>query len=267
VTGFIGGTWSRDNVILFAQRDKGIMQVSASGGVPVARTIADTAAKEAHAAPVFLPDGRHFLYVRGRQGAGSGGVYVGSLDLEPKAQDNTRLTATGQNVFFVPGGGQSTGHLVFARDGTLMVQAFDADRRQLLGDPTTVAELGRADDIFGVYSASANGTLTYTATRKTTASLLWLARDGRQTPAFGGARVDNPRNPRLSPDGRTLAIVVAGDLWAYPVDGRPPSKLTSGGGVYSPVWSPDSLQLAFERQPGLSKVLVDGSSKVEPASP
>ena len=64
-------------------------------------------------------------------------------------------------------------------------------------------------------------------------------------------------DPRLSPDGRTVAYVVAridkdaneyrGNIWAVPVDGSaPPRQLTFGARRDAePRWSPDGSQLAF----------------------
>ena len=70
---FNGGTWSGD-VILFGGRD-GIMQVAAGGGTPVPLTTVDDARGEiTHAAPWFLPDDRHFLYLRASLDSSTGGI-------------------------------------------------------------------------------------------------------------------------------------------------------------------------------------------------
>ena len=60
-----GGTWNRNDEILFA-RDAagGLFKVSAAGGGPAPVTNLDKAQGEiSHAWPQFLPDGRHFLYL------------------------------------------------------------------------------------------------------------------------------------------------------------------------------------------------------------
>ena len=87
----LGGTWTSSNVILFGAVGKaGIMQVPASGGTPVQRTQIDkTRGEFMHAQPWALPDGRHFLYLRGGS-PNIAGVYVGNIDAEPAAQDLTR---------------------------------------------------------------------------------------------------------------------------------------------------------------------------------
>jgi eukaryotic-like serine/threonine-protein kinase len=61
-----GGSWNRDGVIIFAQIPGGVMQVSAGGGgSPSPLTVLDRSRGEVvHVVPSFLPDGRHFVYLR-----------------------------------------------------------------------------------------------------------------------------------------------------------------------------------------------------------
>src|SRR5262249_28705257 len=60
------GTWSNDGVIVFGGKGAGIIRrVSAAGGVPTDVTVVDTGRGEAfHGLPTFLPDGKHFVYMR-----------------------------------------------------------------------------------------------------------------------------------------------------------------------------------------------------------
>jgi hypothetical protein len=58
-----GGTWNRDDVIVFNLGAGPLFRVSANGGTPRQGTALDQKARETgHAFPFFLPDGRHFLY-------------------------------------------------------------------------------------------------------------------------------------------------------------------------------------------------------------
>src|SRR5215831_14594412 len=75
-----GGTWNAAGIILFTpSTNSGISEVSASGGMAKPVTELDRGHGEnSHRWPVFLPDGRHFLFfVRSYQASG---IYVGSLD-------------------------------------------------------------------------------------------------------------------------------------------------------------------------------------------
>ena len=93
----VGGSWNRDGVIVFADSTRGLMQVSAAGGVASPLTTFDPSRKEiVHVLPSFLPDGRHFLYLRASSIPENTGVYVGSLNTKPEA---TGLqTAAGNHV-------------------------------------------------------------------------------------------------------------------------------------------------------------------------
>src|SRR4029450_4168783 len=68
--------------------------------------------------PVFLPDGRHFLFLSGESG-GVSQIYTASLDGGPARQ---LFPATSQAVYTEPAPGQ--GHLLFVRNSNLMAQRF-----------------------------------------------------------------------------------------------------------------------------------------------
>jgi serine/threonine protein kinase len=86
----VGGSWSKDDVILFGELGGVIMRVSAEGGVAAPVTVLDSAHLDvAHTNPNFLPDGRHFLYLRATNAGGA--ISVGSLDVKPEEQDSRRF--------------------------------------------------------------------------------------------------------------------------------------------------------------------------------
>ena len=76
-----GATWNRDDVILFAPAvEAGLLRVPATGGTPTPVTTLDPSHGEgAHVSPVFLADGRHYVFaVLGRDNTG---IYLGALGL------------------------------------------------------------------------------------------------------------------------------------------------------------------------------------------
>jgi hypothetical protein len=97
---------------------------------------------------------------------------------------------------------------------------------------------------------------------------LVVDRNGRETPLIA-APLLNAHHPRLSPDGRRLALVVAGDVWVYDLGGRPPIKLTSDGGHFVPFWALDGQRIIYETTPSrLLSVPADGSAgQPTPVSP
>jgi serine/threonine protein kinase len=87
-----GGTWNRNGVIVFtpdASPGSGLARVSSQGGSPVEMTRPDSARFEnSHRWPVFLPDGKHFLYLAANftGHVESNAVFLGSLDSQEKRQ-------------------------------------------------------------------------------------------------------------------------------------------------------------------------------------
>jgi Tol biopolymer transport system component len=72
-SGFIGGAWSPDGVIVI-DGDAGLMRVPAAGGDPSPLTRLDPSRRErGHHNPALLPDGRHFVYLRSSSAEGKSG--------------------------------------------------------------------------------------------------------------------------------------------------------------------------------------------------
>ena len=86
----LGGAWNRDGTIIFGTTGNGIMQVPAAGGVPALLTTTE-GRNEVHTFPSFLPDGRHFFYLRAPENPG---IYLGSLDVKPEQQSSRRILST-----------------------------------------------------------------------------------------------------------------------------------------------------------------------------
>jgi hypothetical protein len=156
-TGIVGtGAWNRDGIIVFGGRGSGpLWKIPQAGGVPMALTAVDSSRGELfHALPTFMPDGKHFIYLRfGRQEVG--GIYAGSLDAKPEQQSRERILASRLGASYV------NGYLFFMRENTLMAQPFDAGRLQLRGDPVPVAERLTIIGATGVFSVSPGGALAY----------------------------------------------------------------------------------------------------------
>ena len=128
-----GGTWNGSGVIVFALGNGGLLRVSAAGGSSVPVTTLDTVRGDvSHRWPSFLPDGRRFTYVtRGLKA----GLHVGSID----GSTNARIDVDTIFAGTVAAGGR----LVYVRNRALVVQAFDADRAMLSGEPLTLAPRDR----------------------------------------------------------------------------------------------------------------------------
>ena len=61
--------------------------------------------------------------------------------------------------------------------------------------------------------------------------------------------------PRLSPDGESIALNYQGAIWRLPAKGGATKRLTSAPGFdLEPVWSPDGKYIAFARSPQLGRL-------------
>ena len=131
----VGGTWNRDGDIVIGNTIGGLFRLRETGGALTPVTALDPARKEEfHLLPTFLPDGRHFIYLRVSPAAReSSGTYVGTLDAAPAEQQATRLLPYAVGMTYAPAVDSGSGHLLFLREGTLMAQPFDeksvGDRR------------------------------------------------------------------------------------------------------------------------------------------
>ena len=204
------GTWNQHGDILFGGvRGGPVRRVSEAGGPVSAVTAVDPSRSElTHGLPTFLPDGRHFIYLRVARLAESSGLFVGSLDRKPEEQSPDRLIeAESQGSYVDAGSGQ--GRLLFLRKGTLFAQSFDVNRLLTSGEARPVAEGIGNTGALGFFSASP-GALVYRtgpvsgAGRQ--AQVTWLDRQGRP-----GSEIGSPsafESIELSPDGVYAAVRV-----------------------------------------------------------
>jgi eukaryotic-like serine/threonine-protein kinase len=136
-----GGSWSRDGVILFS--DGGVIRrVPATGGAATPVTALDPARIEiGHFFPLFLPDGRTFLYLIWSPKANVQGIYAAVIDgAAGRAISPTRIIAGADSkAVYAPPLAGSPGYLLWLRQDTLMAQRFDPSRLRVEGDPISVA--------------------------------------------------------------------------------------------------------------------------------
>jgi Tol biopolymer transport system component len=242
-----GGAWGSAGVILVGGSgadSTGLYRVADTGG---AATLLLKGEEPIGYWPSFLPDGRHFLYFSHGTDKPTG-IYIGSLD---SAAVRMVLSGNSRGMYAPPG------YLLFAREGSLMGQAFDAVGLRLKGSPFTVAERVASFDAAGwAEFAAGNGTLAYYTYPPT--SLSWFDRGGRQGSSVVAQGFYD--NYRLAPDGRRVAFGAAdahtgfSDLWLDEFARNSITRVTADHGDHGdPVWSPDGRRLAFFGFHGLGK--------------
>ena len=244
-----GGTWNQDGVILFAPNVYGpVLKVSANGGTASPVTKSDPAhGDNTNRWPVFLPDGKHFLYLAGtpfvpKENPGNW-VRVGSID----GGEAKNLIHSHGSVGYVPG------WILFLKMNTLMAQPFDEKKMEVTGEAVPVADPVQEEDsvLRCVFSVSMNGLLAYAeGTTGTGRELVWFDRAGKRVGDLPGAEAY--RSPRLSPDGNTVTYTRSGngyDIWRYDVARGVKTQLTfgftSGQANLDAVWAPDGKRIAY----------------------
>jgi eukaryotic-like serine/threonine-protein kinase len=163
-----------------------LSRVSSWGGTPTELTKLDTSRSEAgHRWPVFLPDGKHFIYLAanfsGRPGINA--IFLGSLD----STEKRFLVGTSANAFY-----SEPGYLLYMRDKTLVAQSFDLRHFALSGEPHTLSnEVLYFPQVYrAAFSVSGPEMLvTHTGKGVYLAQLKWFDRNGNRS-----ARLANQRD-------------------------------------------------------------------------
>jgi eukaryotic-like serine/threonine-protein kinase len=264
-------SWDRDGIV-FAQAGQGlptgwageraregpnrIMRVAADGGEPqVLFAVTDGTPWDVQ----VLPGGDVILFglvknileiVSGRDVvAAEGQVVAHSL----RTGQRKVIVTNGSAPRYLP-----TGHLVYAREGILFARRFDAARLETSGQEVPIVTgVRRAGFVGGSTSAAyfdiaATGSLAYVpgpVSRMVQYDL------GVLDPKKGMEPLKLPANtyqfPRVSPDGRWIAVDTndgrSENIWIYERAGTSAiRKLTSTNRNRYPIWSADSLSVAFQ---------------------
>jgi serine/threonine protein kinase/Tol biopolymer transport system component len=223
--------WGEDDTILYhADYRLTLLRLPASGGTPA--TVLPAA--EGHVSwfsPVWLPGGRRFLVVRFNyrdKGSQPAGIYAGSVD-----SSDVTLLVEGPISEVALGDGA-----IFYRRGLdLVSQAFDARAVKVSGQPEVLSN-------HVSMIAAAGGTLVYYDPPSGLSQghrITLFSRNGQVLSQI--AESGTFRDPRLSPDGRYVAVARAGEtgtfsIWTYDLARGIDTRVT-GATYVSPAWSPD----------------------------
>lgn len=245
-----GGTWNKDGVIIFTpsgQLLSGLYRIPASGGTPTQISTPDASRGEnTHRWPMFLPDGRHYLYLAANVTGGSDpdGIFMGLLN----SNEKRFVVKTSVNAAYV-----APGYLLFCRDKTLFGQRFDLNKSQLTGEPMAIlTEIQYLPRIArAVFALSGNGLLlAQKGSEASLSRLAWFDRKGNEVGVVGPPDVYG--NVTLSHNGKSVAVDKTDsasqntDIWTYDIQRESAKRLTFDPAIdVRPILSPDGTHLLF----------------------
>lgn len=256
-----GGTWNADDVIVFAPDVNGpLYRVAASGGLPAAvSTVPGGDVVRGHRWPLFLPDGRHFLFVAFSDASPSDNApelrlgSLGSFESTPIEWGGARSVAYGLD------------HLLYVRAGTLFAQPFDpiAGRARGPAVPIAAADLAGSPAFYpSAATVSANGLLVFQSSADVPAALVWLDAQGRER---ADRRTLTFASPAVSPDGRLIAGSCEGArrgilaICVADLERGVSARITEGPNDRYPVWSRDGREVAYASGAGIFRVPANGT--------
>ena len=275
-----GAAWAADGTIVLPVRDRGgLHRVPDGGGDVTTLTRPDAEHGElAHVWPAMLPGGRAVLFTITATTGGLDAAQIAVLDLV--SLTSRVLVRGGSDAHYVPGGLSSPespdregGHLVYVKGSTLVAVPFDLARMEVRGTPVPVlTRLATMSIGSGHFDVAANGTLLYLDADSRAAparTLVWVDRQGLETPLSASLPARPYGQPRVSPDETQVAVAIndeENDIWVWDIAGKTPlRKLTSGPETdFFPVWTTNSRRLLFGRPGGgFFWQAADGTGKEE----
>ncbi len=245
------GDWGTDGHIYWTSSlISAVIRTPENGGKNEPVTQLDLERQErTHRFAKLLPGGKALMFT----------VASGEIDSYDDARIDAIDLATKKRKVLVQGGTcarySPSGHIVYARGGSLYAVGFDPRALEVTGTPVKVLDgvlmstnIGKA-----YFDISPAGDLAYAAgpVENGERILHWVDRQGKATPLPLPPR--SYLNPRISPDGKLLAVEVEGpnhDFFTYDFARGVMSRITNDGTSHAPIWSPDGKRIAFRTWKG-----------------
>jgi serine/threonine-protein kinase len=240
------GDWGSDGFIYFTDKyPGGIYRVSENGGPKEPVTTLDAQKQElVHKHARILPGGKAIIFTAVTTATES--YDDASVELFTLGGKKRKVLVQGG---FCPRFSPS-GHIVYARGGSLYAVPFDLGSLAVTGPSVKVVDgvLMSTNTGAAYYDVSSTGALAYASgvAEGGERTLVWVDRQGKAEPL-----PLPPRSyvfPRISPDQKTLAVEVEGaihNLYTYDFARGVMTKMTTDGMSHAPVWTPEGKTLCF----------------------
>jgi Tol biopolymer transport system component len=257
-------SWMPDDTIVFGQYGKGVMQISANGGMPKPVVMEE---KKYTIHPQILPDRQAVLYT--------------DISSTPE-KVMLQLLQSGERRELFPGSQARylpTGHIIYGLDNNLLAVPFDLKTLKVTRGAVPVVEnILRLGGAFQ-YAVSDSGALAYlpglSTDMITKRTLVWVDRDGKEEPL--PAPINTYFHPRVSPDGTRVAVgvyhqAVGVDTYIWNLVRKTLTRLTFDSAEEDfPLWTADGKKIIFyserEGNRGIYLKSADGTGKEELIKP
>ena len=232
--------WGGDGTIVILAWCPGAAKGSSAGGPPKFVTRGLDQRRNARW-PVFCRAAKAFLFVI-EKGSGPDDSQIAVQRLD-----------TGQRQIVVQGGTfpqcVSEERLVFVHRGTLLAVPFDVDKLQVKGTAIAVGEHVRESGYGAAqFGISPQGSLVYVAApggvQAAERRLMWVSRNGTEQSLAFPAR--DYQAPRLSPDGRIVAVAIEDQVWLIDLSRETLTRLTFEGENGNPSRTPYGKRITFQ---------------------
>ena len=227
------------------------MAVPSAGGEPREVAVAGPG-ESALTHPAVTPDGRTILFTAW---TGAVGAMKPRLDAVPMA-GGARHTVIDDASYPLT---STPGRLLFQRGTALYGASFDPASARIVGTAVKLSDEPRQQPIGGLAAdVSSAGDLLFADTRTLDGRLSWVGFDGTERPITAPLR--SYSNPRVSPDGQTIAFSDSAAVWCIDMARGSQIRVFAGdaGLTGYPVWSPDGSHLYFRTSSGIARMRADG---------
>jgi eukaryotic-like serine/threonine-protein kinase len=261
-----GADWTTTDELVVGSTAKahGLSHVNVAGGELLEFTHPDSTKGELdHLWPIALPDGHNIVFTVWSGALATARLAMVSLDggvISPLGLKGVRPLAV------------LDGSLVYLQaDGAVMAVLLDPSRKLANGRPIPVLDpitVNAANNGNSAAFVSRGGALV-TGVGTHRAQLSWIGRDGISHPI--SREVRDFVQPRLSPDGRRIAVIVAdgskSDVWIHDLETGTLSRLTTVETVTSAEWTRDGSRVVYSAGGSESRAAIWAQSVHAAAAP
>ncbi|MFQ5674275.1 MAG: protein kinase [bacterium] len=242
---FFGASWTNQDSITFATRDSHgnsvLAKLSANGGAPTVLSQSQnrTAAKII-SWPQVISGGKAILFTtlpEKSRNPDEGSAEI--LDLQ--SGERRTVLQGGVHARYSP-----TGHIVAAGSGGLLAAPFDPSKLEVTGPTVQVLEgILLTSGYIPNYAFSNDGSLVYVSAGKAAIEQSVVSVDRQGNSATIVSRHADFSWPRVSPDGRRVALTMDGKIWLMDMDSGDLVQLPTLGNCDRALWSPDGKEVTF----------------------